>query len=357
MKDENTPSQQGVSYVRTLRVGPSIQSCHQCDVCYPILKAVLHLAEQQEISPGQQSYLCNSCGRAFWVSGDLDQIPRQQSRKTFSDMEEGQAPSVKSHRSEKAITCPENEDDILDSPALFQHHATQDGKTYRSAECEEAIHTEQDNDKYSECGEAFSHKDTCNQHQNMKMGDECNECGEFSDCSSSLIVHQGLHTKPRPFNCDACEKSFVKKSSLVLHQRSHTGAKPYMCKVCGKAFGRTDVLLRHWKIHSGEKPYSCGICGKNFRRKDGLNEHQKLHNEEKPYKCDQCGKCFRTISYVQVHRKIHSGARPYVCNECGKAYITRARLNKHRKVHTAARSVDEVNVEETTEDTPTLPGP
>lgn len=185
VEDKDVSSEQAVSvrisYMQTIQVGPSIQKSHPCDLCDPILKRVLHLAGWQETSPGHQPYLCKSCGRVFWFSVNLDQIPRQQSRQKFLRME-GQASSAKScrcHMLEKAHAFGESEDDFLASSGLVQHHATQDReKPNRSAECEEAFHTGQRDHQCSESGRDFSHKEEY-VHQKIHKGQKVYECSEW----------------------------------------------------------------------------------------------------------------------------------------------------------------------------------
>ncbi|XP_058392004.1 zinc finger protein 772-like [Diceros bicornis minor] len=385
VEDEDASSEQGVSVgvsqVRTLEVGPSIQKSHPCEMCDPILKYILSLAGHQGTSPGQPSYPCKSCGTAFWFSVNLDQIQKQQSGEIFPRMENVQPSSVKSSESqmsEKVFTFREGGEDFLASSGLAQHHTTYDRKKpYGSAECEEAFHTGQRDYKCSICGEAFSHKDEFVQHQKIHMGEtfyECSECRKLfshrtylilhkkahlkttpykcSDCGKkfchkvNLKVHQRCHTVSRPYKCAECGKSFIKRYQLVQHQRIHSGVKPYRCTECGKVFTRKDTCTQHWKIHSGERPHVCSICGKAFLRKTACGKHEKIHTGEKPYNCDECGKFFGRSSCLSRHKKIHSRTEPYACNECEKTFNTNFNLTRHKKVHTRALGlVGKVNVE------------
>ncbi|XP_036126038.1 zinc finger protein OZF-like [Molossus molossus] len=376
--DENASSARvvpvTVSQVSTLNVGLPMQTCETCDL---ILKGILHLLGQQGILPGQPSYPCKSCGRTFSII--LDQIPQQQNGETSGRMKKGQNKFFKSsgsHTSENALTDRKDGVEVSASSGLGQHHVTNNGqKPYWSTK-REASHTHQRGYRCSECGQIFSHKDTCSQNPNSQMGKEsyqCNQCGKLFSNHSDFMLHKKSHNKAICYQCTECGKYFKLHTSLEVHLKNHqkilksyectecgkvfrrryyflehlnihTGEKPYKCSECQEIFPCKKTLTQHQKIHNEIKPYSCDRCGKAFSRKSVLQEHQRIHTGEKIYECDECGKCLRYRTSLKTHKKLHSGIRPYECNECGKTYITRAHLIHHKKVHTKARPGGEENV-------------
>ena len=85
----------------------------------------------------------------------------------------------------------------------------------------------------------------------------CNECGKAFKLKNTLISHQNVHTRVKPFQCSECGKPYSNKTSLIVHQRIHTGVKPFQCNECGKPYSYKTSLIVHQRTHSGERPYAC----------------------------------------------------------------------------------------------------
>uniref|UniRef100_A0A8C5MWH9 C2H2-type domain-containing protein n=1 Tax=Leptobrachium leishanense TaxID=445787 RepID=A0A8C5MWH9_9ANUR len=191
---------------------------------------------------------------------------------------------------------------------------------------------------------------------------KCPECGKCFIHTSDLAAHRMIHTeektkcstdplglipcmtltesnKQKPFKCNECGKCFSLSTSLIVHQQVHTHERPYNCKVCGKCFTQNKSLIRHKMIHTGEKPFMCPECGKCFTRSTTLATHKRIHTGEKTFKCNYCGKCFTDVSNLTAHKKIHTGEKPFRCSECGKCFTQASALTSHKRIHTGEKHI------------------
>ncbi|XP_072822610.1 zinc finger protein 772 isoform X1 [Vicugna pacos] len=368
---EQSVSVKGVSQITVPRTVLSSEKAHPCETCGPILRDVLHLAEHQETHREQKLHVCVACGRQLWLSTNLHhQKPHSGEKPCRRD--EGRACLVNScpvQSLEVPFPTGEGCKDFPASSGIFQHRTPLGKwKPQSNTTCTETFHSGHRHYECSECGKAFSRKDSLVQHQRVHTGErpyECSECGKtFSrkpilaqhqrihtgempyacgicgkvfNHSSNLIVHQRVHTGARPYKCSECGKAYSHKSTLVQHESIHTGERPYECSECGKYFGHKYRLIKHWGVHTGARPYECIACGKFFSQSSDLIAHQRVHNGEKPYVCSECGKAFSHKHVLVQHHRIHTGERPYQCSECGKAFRQRASLIRHWKVHAGER--------------------
>ncbi|XP_036753206.2 zinc finger protein 772 isoform X3 [Manis pentadactyla] len=374
VEGKEIPFQQSVSVtlsqVRTPEADSSTQKAQPSQTCGLVLKDILLLAEHQGTHSGQKPHIFGACGTQFCFSSNLHHQKQRNGEKPCR--REDRAFLVNSRLVQPLETPFMTGDSCKDFPSsssIFQHHCPpRKWMPHRNAKCVEAFQSGQRHYECSECGKAFSRKDSLVQHQRVHTGErpyECSECGKaFSrkpilaqhqrihtgempyECgicgkvfnhSSNLIVHQRVHTGARPYKCSECGKAYSHKSTLVQHESVHTGERPYECSECGKYFGHKYRLIKHWSVHTGARPYECIACGKFFSQSSDLIAHQRVHNGEKPYVCSECGKAFSHKHVLIQHHRIHTGERPYKCSECGKAFRQRASLIRHWKVHAGER--------------------
>ncbi|CAI9161195.1 unnamed protein product [Rangifer tarandus platyrhynchus] len=398
---EQNVSAEGASQIRAPRAELSPENTQPCKICVPVLRDILHLAEEQGTNREQKEYMCGACGKQFYftanvqhrigvkfcqchmgrpaylksctvhaarnlstnaeIGNDLVAYMGVQKQTTNTRMAQNNSEeydavfhSGKSHQSWRGGKIVSSPTDILvqDEEALTGQRFNSGGTLYACPECGKSfsqrrylrihrkIHTGEKPYKCKECGKSFIQKGRLIDHQRVHTGErpyECSECGKSFVALRGLQYHQRVHSGERPYGCSECGKSFIAKSDLHYHQRVHSGERPYECSECGKCYIDKRGLQYHQRVHSGERPYECRECGKCFIFSSGLRYHQRVHSGERPYQCSECGKSFIVKRGLQNHQSVHSGERPYECIECGKCFIDRSRLHRHQRVHSGEK--------------------
>ena len=127
---------------------------------------------------------------------------------------------------------------------------------------------------------------------------------ETTNDSEQIVVSQ---PKKRLYLCTFCQKAFQASSSLKIHERIHTGEEPFECETCKKRFKRKSVLKEHEVIHTAEMPFECNTCMKVFKTKSNLFQHTKRSHTEvhKTFKCEICHKAYQTKGALKKHKNVH----------------------------------------------------
>uniref|UniRef100_A0A1I8P3K6 C2H2-type domain-containing protein n=1 Tax=Stomoxys calcitrans TaxID=35570 RepID=A0A1I8P3K6_STOCA len=131
------------------------------------------------------------------------------------------------------------------------------------------------------------------------------------------------------YHCCKCSKDFATEKQLDRHNREVHKPKIFECNFCEKSFMRSDALREHLAGHRGERKHVCSYCPKAFTwrsnfslhmRKSHIQEWKKLQDEEAQRKL----KC-------RYRRETRGNCMVYVCIYCFKEYDSRFSMYYHAK--------------------------
>ncbi|XP_055541210.1 zinc finger protein 665-like [Wyeomyia smithii] len=170
-------------------------------------------------------------------------------------------------------------------------------------------------------------------------------------------------TKPKPFGCDNCDKSFAHRFWLVSHRQKVHGiqepnppqpkkGRTHFCNECEKSFSDWRNLAYHYKhfhklVFNDDELEKCPSCKKRFIKADELKTHICMRgifiNRQPSFKCELCEKAYHSQHGLDCHRSVHAEFHRFNCDVCQKAFANLKDMNYHKKrVHVEASFVCDV---------------
>ncbi|XP_029142333.1 zinc finger protein 107 [Protobothrops mucrosquamatus] len=365
-----------------------------CDRSVPGLSKTI---KDRTDHPGEKSYDCSDCGKAFRKSYHL-------------------------YRHQNGIACHKPRP-ICDALFAEERIACRGEEESRSATLlQENIKLEDEDGAYPACNDQPSLRgylkteqrednaagNEASEHPDTKMH-SCTKCGYQTEKLSDILKHFRSHNKEKPYKCQDCGKCFRWFSTLIKHQQTHVASpQPPVIAECDVTLSDDEELInilakktprqeagvqnsleRPSKRSPGavcpvskssrveaspairsreqngkgkaarrqkkttktryeglEKKHECLDCGhRNYFLSD-LVRHKRAHPNDTPYRCPECQKLFVQPSFLKLHLKTHKmegksvntkkapqGERKYTCSKCGHKTYKLSTHLLHMKAH------------------------
>ncbi|XP_043756399.1 zinc finger protein 345-like isoform X1 [Cervus elaphus] len=397
VQDKETPSEEikpaGVLQFCTPRAGLSPEKTQPCAICIPVLRDILHLAEEQGTNGEQKVYTCAACGKEFYFTANIQQHQKQHVREN-PFLCNTERPSFLQtctvHPAGNFSTYLEIGNDFMTIMGV-QPQATNTGKKLNnSKECEVVFHSGESHHSLGEGSwRGVQDKETPPEQSKSARVSQfrtpraCLSPEKTQPCKMCIpvlrdILHlseeQGTNGEQKVYTCVACGKEFYFTANIQQHQKQYVRENSFLCNTERPSFLQTCTVhpagnfstnleigndfmaimgvqpqatntgkkLNNSKecevvFHSGESHHSLGEGKIVSSHTDILVEDERVLISEAFCEVNKCEKAGTQRSNLIQHVQVHTGEKAYKCSQCEKFFAYKSSCLAHHRVHTGER--------------------
>jgi len=309
------PSNKLVAHMR--RYHRKDDKSYKCDWCSKVFKTgcqpfLFHLAKEHKI--GEFRHTCDQCDKVFPDKRELERHKETRHTKSLS------------------VICEKCGKECLTQRNLDKH--------MERVHLMYKIKKEDTIKKCDKCDIEFEKPEEFNDHLKKcldKLKDfTCKLCDSRWVSHLSLWQHFAVDHKILRYVCDKCGYASTTSVNLRSHKNHvHDKIYKYVCHICAQPKQTKLLLEEHMTIShgQGERKFQCDKCDKSFVRSFDLKHHFESHHAKKTlYQCEQCPKTFWMKSYLNTHvRMMHENYRPHKCDICQQGFVYKRDVVKHKK--------------------------
>ncbi|KAG5667303.1 hypothetical protein PVAND_015289 [Polypedilum vanderplanki] len=167
----------------------------------------------------------------------------------------------------------------------------------------------------------------------------CPICANYYSANALDDHINRVHSDNYQFYCDLCPNKFKTKRDITSHVQTHLNVESrrrFQCEFCEKIYMKNSTLVHHIKMRhteDGEK-FECE-CGASFKTQLRLNYHKKITHEKGNYECLECNRIYPSMHNLKIHiSHFHREKEP--CVFCGKLVAPGSFMKRHMKIHEEA---------------------
>ncbi|KAI4558105.1 hypothetical protein MJT46_012747 [Ovis ammon polii x Ovis aries] len=222
VQDAETCSEQNVSaerasQIRTPRAELSPENTQPCKICVPVLRDILHLAEEQGTNREQKEYTCGACGKQFYFTANV----QQHIGVKFCQCHMGRPAYLKScmiHAARNLSTNMEIGNDFLANMGVQKQDTNTRMPRNNSKEYDAVFHSGKSHQSWGEGKMVSNPTDILVQDEEAITGEgfcEFSKCRKACTQRNSLIQHKEVHAIERSYECSHSGKFFAHKSGFL----------------------------------------------------------------------------------------------------------------------------------------------